>query len=132
MMKEQKNKCVIELGVKMINKVLKILYSHRFPLAVEKETQAAIEQKLVDNGIIEYSREHKLDEQNIPDFFIDGSIAVEVKIKGNAKQIYRQCERYCQFEEVKKLILVTNRSMGFPEKINGKDCYMVNLGKAWL
>lgn len=127
---ERKNKCATELGVKMINKVLKILYSHRFPLAVEKETQAAIEQRFVENGI-EYNREYKLDEQNIPDFFIDG-IAVEVKIKGNAKQIYRQCERYCNFDEVRRLVLVTNRSMGFPEKINGKDCYMVNLGKAWL
>lgn len=115
----------------MINKVLKILYSHRFPLIVEKETQAAIEQKLIENEI-EYEREYKLDEQNIPDFFIDKSIAVEVKIKGSAKQIYRQCERYCQFEEVRKLILVTNKSMGFPKQINGKDCYMVNLGKAWL
>jgi len=117
----------------MINKVLKILYSHRFPLVVEKETQAAIEQRLVENGIVEYSREHKLDEKNIPDFFIsDGGIAIEVKIKGTAKQIYRQCERYSEFDEVRRLILVTNRSMGFPKQINGKDCYMVNLGKAWL
>lgn len=132
MMTEQRNKCVIEFGIKkMINKVLKILYSHRFPLVVEKETQFSIEQKLVENGV-PYIREHKLDEQNIPDFFIDGSIAVEVKVKGTAKQIYRQCERYCQFDEVRKLILVTNRSMGFPQQINGKDCYMINLGKAWL
>ncbi len=115
----------------MINKVLKILYSHRFPLVVEKETQAAIEQRFVENEI-PYSREHNLDEKSIPDFFIDGSIAVEVKIKGSAKQIYRQCERYCKSDEVKKLILVTNRSMGFPAQINGKDCYFVNLGKAWL
>lgn len=114
----------------MINNVLKILYSHRFTLIVEKETQAAIEQKFSENEI-PFIREHHLDEKNIPDFFIEG-IAVEVKIKGNAKQIYRQCERYCQFEEVRKLILVTNRSMGFPKQINGKDCYMVNLGKAWL
>ena len=114
----------------MINKVLKILYSNRFPLVVEKETQAAIEQRFKENDI-EYSREHKLDEKNIPDFFIDG-IAIEVKIKGTAKNIYRQCERYCQFDEVRKLILVTNRSMGFPKEINGKDCYFINLGKAWL
>ncbi len=114
----------------MINRVLKILYSHRFPLVVEKETQAAIEQRFIENEI-EYSREHKLDEQNIPDFFIEG-IAIEVKIKGTAKQIYRQCERYCKSDEVRKLILVTNRSMGFPKSINGKDCYFINLGKAWL
>ena len=114
----------------MINTILKTLYSHRFPLVVEKETQAAIEAKFAENGV-PYSREHRLDEKNIPDFFVDG-IAIEVKIKGNAKTIYRQCERYCQFEEVRKLILVTNRSMGFPKQINNKDCYFINLGKAWL
>jgi len=114
----------------MINTILKTLYSHRFPLVVEKETQAAIEEKFAENGV-PYSREHRLDEKNIPDFFVDG-IAIEVKIKGNAKQIYKQCERYCKFDEVKKLILVTNRSMGFPKEINGKDCYFINLGKAWL
>lgn len=114
----------------MINTILKTLYSHRFPLVVEKETQAAIEVKFAENGV-PYSREHRLDEKNIPDFFVDG-IAIEVKIKGNAKQIYKQCERYCKFDEVKKLILVTNRSMGFPKEIHGKDCYFINLGKAWL
>jgi len=114
----------------MINKVLKILYSHRFPLVVEKETQHAIEEKFSDNDV-PYSREHRLDEKNIPDFFIEG-IAIEVKIKGTAKNIYRQCERYCGFDEVKKLILVTNRSMGFPKEIKGKPCYFINIGKAWL
>jgi len=114
----------------MINTILKTLYSHRFPLVIEKETQSAIEAKFLENNI-EYSREHRLDNKNIPDFFIDG-IAIEVKIKGNAKSIFKQCERYCKFDEVKKLILVTNRSMGFPKDIHGKDCYFINLGKAWL
>lgn len=113
----------------MLSSIISVL-QNRFPLEVEKETQAAIEQKFKDNGI-EYSREHKLDQNNIPDFFIDG-IAIEIKIKGNAKSIYKQCERYCQFQEVKSLILVTNRSMGFPKEINGKPCYFINLGKAWL
>lgn len=113
----------------MLSSILSVL-QNRFPLEVEKETQAAIEQKFKESGI-EYSREHKLDQSSIPDFFING-IAIEIKIKGNAKSIYKQCERYCQFEEVKSLILVTNRSMGFPKEINGKPCYFINLGKAWL
>lgn len=116
----------------MINKILKVLYSHRFPLVIEKETQKAIEEKFSENEI-PYSREHRLDEKNIPDFFIDiDGIAIEVKVKGNAKQIYKQCERYCKFDAVKKLILVTNKSMGFPKEINGKDCYFIKIGKAWL
>jgi hypothetical protein len=110
--------------------IIKILSSTRFPLEREKDTQVAIEKKFTEAGII-FNREHKLDLVNIPDFFIDGT-AIEVKIKGNAKQIYRQCERYCKFDDVKNLILVTNRSMGFPKEINDKPCYFINLGKAWL
>lgn len=114
----------------MVEQIISILSSHRFPLEKEKETQAEIEKKFIQNGI-KFSREHHLDPDNIPDFFIDG-IAIEVKIKGNARSIYRQCERYCQFNGVKVFILVTGRSMGFPPAINGKPCYVVNLGKAWL
>ncbi len=114
----------------MIHEIIKLLYSHRFPLVKEKDTQESIEQKFLDNNI-KYNREYRLDADNIPDFFIDG-VAIEIKIKGNAKKIYKQCERYCQFEQVKYLILVTNRSMGFPKEINNKPCYFINLGKAWL
>lgn len=114
----------------MVKSILHILLQNRFPLTKEKETQAAIEKVFLNNGI-SYEREYLLDKENIPDFFING-IAIEVKIKGNAKKIYKQCERYCQFSEVKILILVTNRSMGFPKEINSKPCYFLNLGKAWL
>lgn len=114
----------------MITNIIQILSSSRFNLENEKQTQSEIELKLKQNKI-NYVREHRLDEKNIPDFFIDG-IAIEIKIKGNAKQIYKQCERYSKFDEVKNIMLVTNRSMGFPAEINGKSCYVVNLGKAWL
>ncbi len=113
-----------------MKRVIDILSSHRFPLEKEKETQEAIEKAFVDNSIA-YNREYHLDKNSIPDFFIDGT-AIEIKIKGNAKSIFKQCERYCSFEEVKSLVLVTNRSMGFPKEINGKPCYFINLGKAWL
>lgn len=114
----------------MINTLIKILSSQPLPLEKEKETQELIEALFKKNAIA-YNREHMLDTNNIPDFFIDG-IAIEVKIKGNAKQIYRQCVRYCNFKEVKSLILLTNRSMGWPQELNGKPCYIINLGKAWL
>ena len=76
-------------------------------------------------------REYRLDNKNIPDFFING-LAIEVKIKGSKTSIYKQCKRYCEFDEVKALLLVTNRTMGFPKDINGKDCYFHSLGKSWL
>lgn len=121
----------------MLNQIMLILSKCRLPLVKEKETQVAIELLFQQNGI-EYIREYRLSEeysfiQDIPDFFIPlEGITIEVKIKGNAKKIYRQCERYCVHEKTKQLILVTNRSMGFPKELNGKPCYVINLGKGWL
>jgi len=115
----------------LITQILKSLTGVKFPLNNEKVLQASIEKRL-KSRFIGYQREYELDEKNIPDFLIAGCVAVEVKIKGNAQLIYRQCWRYCQFDQVKSLILITNRSMGFPKEINGKPCYLLNLGKAWL
>ena len=114
----------------MLATIINALSTERFSLTVEKTTQIEIETLFNRNGIA-HIKEYHLDKNNIPDFFIDG-IAIEVKIKGNAKQIYRQCERYSKFKEVKIIILVTNRSMGFPKEINGKPCYIINMGRAWL
>lgn len=74
---------------------------------------------------------YRLDDKNIIDFFIKG-VGIEVKIKGSRQEIYRQCVRYCGFEEIQCLVLVTNRAMGFPKEINGKPTYVINLGLAWL
>src|SRR3989344_3647246 len=103
----------------MVQKIINIFNRVRLPLQNEKELQDAIEDLFIKNKI-NYERELPLDKDNIPDFYISG-IAIEIKIKGNARKIYKQCERYCQFEKVKQLILLTNRSMGFPQEINGKS-----------
>jgi hypothetical protein len=110
--------------------LLKILSSYKFNLTDEKDTQREILKVLMENQI-NFHREYRLDSKNILDFFADG-IGVEVKIKGRARSIYKQCERYCQFEEVKGLILITNKTIGFPKEINQKPCWILNLGKAWL
>lgn len=114
----------------LITTVISTLSKGRFNVTNEKETQAQIALALKAAGFT-FSQEYRLDPANIPDFFIEG-IAIEVKIKGNSKKIYKQVERYSLFSEVKVLILVTNRSMGFPQEVNGKPVYLVNLGKAWL
>lgn len=111
--------------------LIKLLSTVRLPVQDEKETQAAIG-KLLSQNKISHFKEWKFDEKNIVDFFVGAKIAVEIKIKGSARKIYKQCERYCQFESVSELLLITNRSMGFPKEINGKPCYFLNIGKAWL
>ena len=110
--------------------IIQTLSNVRFSFEDEKALQVAIARRLTMAGI-PFIREFRLDKNNIFDFYWEG-LVVEVKIKGGAKKIYSQCKRYCQFKQVTGLVLITNRSMGFPEEIAGKPCYVINLGKAWL
>lgn len=114
----------------MVQQLFEILRNKRFNLTNEKQTQADIEKVFVENNV-NFKREHYYDKKNIVDFKVE-NVAVEVKIKGTAMNIFRQCERYCSFDEVHFLILLTNKSMGLPKEINGKPCYVFNLSKAWL
>jgi len=116
----------------MIDKLFTILSKHRFSLEKEKETQVEIAALLKSNNI-DYAREFILDKENTIDFmFEEAGIGMEVKIKGGKRAIYRQCERYCSFDQVKVLILVTSRSMGMVKEINNKPVYLINLSTAWL
>jgi hypothetical protein len=112
-----------------ITQIIQTIKNSKFPLHDEKELQAAINEKLnIFPGKI---REFELSKSSVVDFFING-IAIEVKIKQSARSIYRQCQKYCKHESVKSLILITNRTMGFPDTIEDKPCYLIILGKAWL
>jgi hypothetical protein len=102
----------------------------KFSLESEEELKLQISSVLEQHNF-DFKKEFKLDAKNRLDFYIHG-YAIEVKIKGSAMSIYRQCVRYCQFKEVKGLFLITNKSMGFPTEINQKPCYLINLGKSWL
>lgn len=113
--------------------IIQALRSKRFILENEKALQAEMAVFLAERfPVLLIEREFNLDPFNHIDFLLDNRIGVEVKIKGAKREIFRQCERYCDFELIQIFILVTNLSMGFPEEINGKPCYVVKLGQAWL
>jgi predicted AAA+ superfamily ATPase len=112
------------------DQLMNALSSRRFSLENEKELQRQIFEAL--DPIVSIEREARLDDRSIIDFLTDDGIGIEVKIKGSAREILRQCERYAKLDQVKSLIIVTNRSMGFPASLNGKPCWVVNLGRAWL
>lgn len=97
----------------------------------EKSVQASIETVLNSYGI-DHKREVRLSAEDIVDFMLPGGIAVEVKIKGQKRAIFRQCERYCTHEQVRVLVLMTATTMGFPSIIKGKPTYYVSLGRSWL
>lgn len=111
--------------------IVRILSRHRFRgLHDEKSLQSEIAQVLTPVGL---KREFRFDEKSIVDFFLEEEgIAIEVKITGSRRKIFAQLERYASFEQVRTIILVTNRAMGLPEFIKNKPRYVVNLSKAWL
>jgi hypothetical protein len=113
-----------------VESILQALKHKRITLAGEKEVQRQIALCLNAHDTPLW-REYQITKEIIPDFFYDG-IALEVKIKGSARSIFSQCNRYCEHEQVRALILVTSRNMGMPELINGKPCYYINLSEAWL
>lgn len=114
------------------NKTLSTLQHCRADLANEKNTQRQLHQALAAQNLI-FVREHRLDEKSIPDLFnSEHGIAIEVKIKGSKKEIYRQLLRYSEFHSVKILILCSNKALGLPPLIGGKPAYFIHLGKSWL
>lgn len=110
--------------------IAEALRKYRFGLTVEKTTQAEIS-GVLKHLEIEHEREWRLGPKDIADFKV-GNIAMEVKLKGGKMALYRQIERYAQYEEVHCLILITLIAMGFPSEVAGKKVYVVNLARAWL
>lgn len=113
--------------------IMQSLKGKRFQLTNEKSLQDEIYQVLLKefpDAIIE--KEFHFDEKNIIDFRIDNHLGIEVKIKGGKRSLYNQCARYCNFNEIQSLLLITTLSMGFPQEINNKECYMFKLAQAWL
>lgn len=115
-----------------ITEIIRALKGKRFDLTDEIKLQDQLAALFIANTWI-FSKEEWLDKQNRPDFFFASSgVAVEVKIKGNTKNIYKQCERYAKFDQVKAVLLITGKSIGWPLTINNKPTSYFNLSKAWL
>lgn len=122
-----------------LERIHRALESHRFTLANEEQCKIQMADVLTKHSF-EFAREYALDKFNRLDFYLPMSgfihpssgIAIEVKLKESKKKIYRQCERYCKFDQVKGLLLVTNTTMGFPAEIHGKPCALLRLGMGWL
>lgn len=115
------------------NVLINLLSKKRLSLHNEKALQNEISKILSEefpNSTIE--KEFHFDEKNIIDFRVDEYLGIEVKIKSSARSLYNQCVRYCQFDDIKNLLLITNVAMGFPSEINNKGCYFLNLSKGWL
>src|ERR1700693_133607 len=94
-------------------RIIELLTTHRLPLADEKLLQASISD-VFEAASLDFEREVHLGPRDIVDFMVEGGIAVEIKIKGNRRDIYRQLERYCAHDAVTAIVLATNVPMALP------------------
>ncbi len=115
-------------------KAQRVLVSARADLSSEKAAQADLAAVLLARlPGVSVEREVRLSSHDVVDIMVDGSVAVEVKLRGQPKaSIYRQLKRYAAHDRVKSLILVSNIAMGLPPEIEGKPTGFVSLGRSWL
>ena len=115
----------------LIRQVAEKIRTHRFPTYDEKELQNLMYEVFLKQ--LGFEKEYYLDSRNIVDFFHKKyGLALEVKIKGSAPAIHRQCKRYMKFDEVKALCLASAKATGWPDKINGKPSFYIGFGQSWL
>ena len=112
--------------------IVRLLQSGRFDLSSEKRLQADIEALFLAKGVV-FEREARVAPRDIPDFLVDGCIAVECKMR-NAKKmdVFKQMSRYSELPNVKVLILASNLSMVIPPTLNGKPALMASLSRGWI
>lgn len=110
--------------------IIRLIQTRRLPLSAEKPLQAALALEFEKAGIAA-EREVDLGDGDVIDFMI-GGIGLEVKIKGQRRAIFRQCERYCGHDRVVTLVLATNAAMGLPAWIDGKPVHVASLARGWM
>lgn len=115
------------------NVVVGLLQRSRFDLSSEKHLQEEVAQALTAAGI-SFEREKRLSAKDIPDFLVEGGVAIECKMrnKGKKMDIFRQLVRYAGYPEVKAIVLASNVSMGLPPDIDGKPVYAASLSHGWI
>lgn len=120
-----------------LDELCAILRLGRFDLGAEKACQAEMQEWLERHlpAGSTLRREPMLgpDRRDIPDFLVDGRLAIEVKMNAaQPRAVRRQLERYVRLPQVEGLILATNRAILLPETLLGKPVRCVSLGEAWL
>lgn len=109
----------------------RFLAGYRFRLGHEDLLQRDV-RDVMERAGIPFEREFVFNPGDRVDFFVDGHIALELKIKMQQRRIFRQLERYAMDDRVDSLVLMTLGAGGIPPAINGKPCYVVNLGRTTL
>ena len=114
-----------------MQRIEKALSSIRVPAVPgEYDIHAMIAEALAQDGI-EFRHEAPLAPRCRIDFLADG-VGIEVK-KGKPARaaIIRQVTRYLECEQVHALVLVCEKEVSLPGKINGKAIRSLSLSRFW-
>lgn len=106
-----------------LNEVISFLKKYQW----EPKDEKYFQEQLFELGLnkMGFSREYRLDNKNIPDFFNrETGLLIECKTKSNPFAVYRQLKRYSTFPEVKEILLITSTTMGLPDFIEGKPSHL--------
>ena len=93
---------------------------------IHKEIQRA----LTLEGI-EYEHECKVVSHKRFDFWIDGIVLEVKKRKPGKLALLKQLDRYTKSEKVKAIIIVLEKSIYLPKKLNGKPLIVFSLNANW-
>lgn len=112
--------------------LLKILFERtRFNTgASEQMVHNQVATTLLKSGYI-FFREVRLGDKDRLDFLvhtISRKICIEVKLRGQPREILRQLERYAKRDQIDAIILLSAVRMGLPPEINGKPVLLASIG----
>jgi len=97
----------------------------------EYEIHAAVMDCFTRCGI-SYVHEAVLAPRCRADFLIDGCVVLEIKRGKPSPSVYRkQLDRYLACEQVKACVLVAEKRLYLPKKIQGKPCFTLSLSELW-
>lgn len=102
-------------------------------ITLENDLQGLIAETLDHHGIV-YEREVKLGPRNRIDFLTPSGTGIEVKKgKPNNTQLNAQVERYCGFDAVTGVIVVTpwSRHLFIPDTVHDKPVRVLSLNRLW-
>lgn len=101
----------------------------KFRFVDEEELQRGIAAELT-YWKTPFHREVRLSPRDRIDFLCAAGVGIEVKVQGTAAKARAQLERYAKHDQIRGLILVTNRcqvAAGLPTELNGKPLRVVQL-----
>nr|EES53262.1 MAG: hypothetical protein UBAL3_80150051 [Leptospirillum ferrodiazotrophum] len=104
------------------------LFRLRFRYTTERDLQNGFEKVFLEKDI-PFVREYPVTTADRLDFWVDGGIALEVKIKGSLPDLIRQIARYARHKDVREILVVgTPRWIPqVPATIEGTPVYGLRL-----